>query len=56
MLYRVFKVMMRNPSNGNWIELVKKDLVDYEISESFEQIGRIKVETFKKKVKKAGRK
>ena len=56
MLYRVFKAMMRNPSKGDWIELVQKDLIDYEIGESFEQIGKIKAETFKKKVKKAGRK
>ena len=56
MLYKVFKAMIREPTKGDWIELVQKDLIDYGIHESFEVISKIKVEVFKKKVAKAGRK
>ena len=55
MLYRVFKAMVRDPSKGDWIELVKKDLIDFNINLSFEEIGKMKVDNFKNKVKEAGR-
>ena len=56
MLFKVFKAMMREPTKGDWIEIVKKDLNDYKIHKSFDEIKKIKVELFKKKVAKAGRK
>ena len=56
MLYKVFKEMIREPNKGDWIEIVQKDLTDYGIYESLDKISKMKLETFKKKVLKAGRK
>ena len=56
MLSNVFKAQVRKPLKGDWVEIVKKDLEEFEIYESFEEISKNKEETFKKKVAKACRK
>ena len=41
--------MIENPTPGDWIELVQKDLKDFGIKESFIEISKMKKEYFKKK-------
>ena len=41
---------MRNPSKGDWIYLVKDDLKDFNISESFDEISEMSEYAFKKRV------
>ena len=48
MLANVFKVQLRNPLKDDWIEIVKKDLDDLIIKESFDEIAQMKAEIFKK--------
>ena len=55
MLTNVFKAQMRNPLKDDWIEIVKKDLKDFNINESLEEITEMKEDLFKKKVTKACR-
>ena len=45
--------MIRKPTKGDWIYLVKKDLLDLNISESFDEIAKLTKNSFKKKVKEA---
>ena len=45
MLTNVFKVQLINPLNDDWIEIVKKDLDNFNIKESFDEIAQIKAET-----------
>ena len=47
---------MRNPSKGDWTEIVKADLIDFNIIESFDELSKIKKEAFKNKIKAACRK
>ena len=56
MLPKVFQAQHRRPSDGDWTEIVKKDLNDFEISLTFEQIKNVKQDAFKKKVLEACRK
>ena len=51
-----FKAQLRNPSKGDWTEIVKKDLVDFEIFESFDQIAKLSTNVFKKKAATACKK
>ena len=53
LLHNFFKAMTENPTPGDWIELVQKDLKDFDIKESFIEISKRKKENFKKKVKSA---
>ena len=53
MLFKVFNAQLRNPTKGDWPEIVKKDLVDFDIKLSFEQIKAMKKNKFKKIVKEA---
>ena len=52
-LYKVFVAQMRNPTKGDWPQIVKKDLTDLNINFSFEEIKKDK---FKKIVKEACKK
>ena len=45
----------RNTLKGDWVEIVKKDLQDFKINESFDEIAKIKENVFKKRVTKACR-
>ena len=51
LLYNFFQAQLRNPSKGDWSELLKNDLKDFNISDTFEQISNTKEKHFKKKVK-----
>ena len=51
MLYRFFITQWNNPSGGDWTELAKSDLKDFEIDSSFENIHGKTKEAFKKLVK-----
>ena len=53
MLTNVFKAQVRNQLKGDWVQIVKKDLEDFEISASFENIAKMKEELFKKEVTNA---
>ena len=53
MLTNVFKAQVRNPLKDDWVTIVKKDLLDFNISYSFDQISKIKEVVFKKQVSKA---
>ena len=53
LLYKFFQAQMRNPSKGDWTEIVKQDLIDFNISQTFDEISKMKVQNFKVKVKKA---
>ena len=50
MLAKVFRAQMRRPSKGDWIELVQKDLEDFKINLSFDEIKKMNQIIFKKKV------
>lgn len=50
MLPSVFRAQLRNPSKGDWTELVRKDLVDCDIFLTLKEIKVISAENFKKKV------
>ena len=56
MLYQFFKAMVRKPTSGDWIELFKKDLKDFEMTETFEQLAKYKKEELKIKVKESCKK
>ena len=45
-----FNAQLRNPSKGDWVHLIKKDLIDFDISENFEQISKMNKKKFSKKV------
>ena len=53
MLPSVFRAQLRNPSKGDWTELVRKDLVDFDIFLTLKEIKSISAENFKKKVTNA---
>ena len=53
LLYKFFQAQLRSPSKGDWCELVQKDLKDFNIVDTFDEIEKTKENTFKKKVKKA---
>ena len=56
LLYKFFKAQLRNPSKGDWTEVVKQDLKDFNITSSFKEISLMKNTQFKNKVKKACKK
>ena len=56
LLYRFFIAQNRNPSKGDWSEIIKQDLKDFNITESFEEIAKYKENTFKRKVHEAAKK
>ena len=51
MLYRFFEAQLKNPVKNDWTEQVKDDLEYLELNYSFDQIKKLKRETFSKKVK-----
>ena len=53
LLSKFFKAQLRNPSKGDWTELIKQDSIDFKISESFEEIAKLSKNVFKKKVASA---
>ena len=53
MLPRVFRAQLRRPCKGDWPQLVEKDLEDFGIKLSFDQIKKTKKDTFKKIVTEA---
>ena len=53
LIYKFFQAQLRNPSKGDWSEMVKKDLTDFNISYTFDEIAKMKSEYFKTKAKKA---
>ena len=46
LVVRFFKAQLRNPSKGDWTEIVKADLIDFNILESFDELSKIKKKTF----------
>ena len=54
MLYKVFQAQTRDTLKGDWVDIVRKDLKDIGINDTFEEIAKKKEETFKKQVTKAG--
>ena len=56
MLTNVFKAQIRNPLKGDWVEIVRKDLTDFKMNISFEEISKKKENDFKKEVTKACKK
>ena len=50
MLTNVFKAQIWKPLKDDWIELVKKDLIDFNINDTFDEISKIKEDIFKKRV------
>ena len=53
MLRNVFEAQIRNPLKDDWVNIVKKDLEDFNIKYSFDEISKIKETLFKKEVAKA---
>ena len=53
MLFKVFSAQIRNPTKGDWPQLVNQDLKDFNINLSFDQIKIMKSAKFKKVVKEA---
>ena len=53
LLSRFFKAQNGNLSKGDWSEIVKKDLSDFSLKFTFDQIKHMKYEKFKSIVKKA---
>ena len=53
MLPRVFRAQLRRPCEGDWPQIVQKDLDDFEIRLSFNEIRHTKKHTFKKLVVEA---
>ena len=51
MLYSFFITQWNNPTQGDWTEQVKKDLMDFEIPCSFNEIKKKSKEAFKRLVK-----
>ena len=41
LISRFFKAQLRNPSRGDWCEIVKKDLIDFEFTESLEEFSKL---------------
>ena len=39
---------MRNPLKDDWVEIVKKDLEDFNIKLSFDEISKLKANNLKK--------
>lgn len=56
MLYKVFTAQIRSPTNGDWPQIVKQDLDDFNIKLSFQEIKSMKNEKFKNIVKEACKK
>ena len=56
MLFSFFITQWMNPIKGDWTELVKKDLKDFEIESSFDYIRSLSRDSFKNMVKKRARK
>ena len=53
LLFRFFKAQNRNPSKGDWSEIVKQDIADFSLNLTFDEIKRLKYAKFKTIVKKA---
>ena len=51
MLYKVFIIQWNNPVKGDWSELVKEDLDDFEISRNLDDLKSHSKHTFKKLLK-----
>ena len=56
MLPKVFRAQLRRPVKGDWTEIVKKDLEDFDIKLSFDEIRRKTKDSFKKIVIEACKK
>ena len=56
LIYQFLMTMIRKPTKGDWVEVVKEDLQDLDIRDSFEELGQYKTEDLKKKVKEASKK
>ena len=50
LIVRFFRAQLRNPSTGDWTEIVKNDLKDFQINETFEEISKYSKMAFKRKV------
>ena len=55
LVVRFYKAQLRNPSKGDWTEIVKEDLIDFKIEETFDQLSKISKKVFKKKISAACR-
>ena len=56
MLYQFFTTQWTRPTRGDWTETVKADLEEFEIPQDFEYMKSKSKESFKRLVKKQGRK
>ena len=56
LVVKVFKAQLRNPSKGDWTTLIKNDLEEFGIQETFDEISKLSKVSFKKKVAIACRK
>jgi hypothetical protein len=55
LIYKFFQSQLRTPLKGDWVLEVQKNLSEYKISTTFEEIKKMSEEKFKKQVKKAVR-
>ena len=53
LIYRFLKTQIDDPSRGDWVLLVKQDLEDFSIDYTFEEIAKIKKDSFKTITKRA---
>ena len=51
LVYRFLQIMIKKPLVGDWINLVKQDLKDFEVNLTFDEIKRISKQEFKDKIK-----
>ena len=47
LIYRFFQVMIKKPSKCDKIELVQNDLADFNITQSFDEISKLKKKLLK---------
>ena len=50
LVFKFFKAQLRNPSKGDWTNIVKQDIEDFGITETFDEISKLSKSAFKKKV------
>ena len=55
LIYKVFQSQLGAPHKGDWVLEVQKDLLDYKIPDTFEEIKKMSEYRFKKQVMKAVR-
>ena len=53
LLYSFLMAQLENPVQGDWVEQVKKDLIEVELNIPFEQIKQMPIDQFKVKVQTA---